>query len=93
MKVFQQKDRNAPKKKSDVKGPLKLKGIEVEVKEFRDMDSHKEDVTRAIAEFSKQTKRSGLMNELRAREAYVKPSVKARLKRETAIRKQKYNLA
>lgn len=62
--------------------------IEVKV-HCKDPRRHKEEVAAALAEFKKQVKKSGLMNELRSREEYVAPSKKRRLKRDAARKQRK----
>lgn len=62
--------------------------IEVKVN-CKDPRRHKEEVAAALAEFKKQTKKSGLMQELRKREEYVAPSKKRRLKRDAARKQRK----
>ena len=58
---------NNPRDK-DVYGDVKLRGSRVEVRN--------NDVTRALRKFKKQMQEDGILQELRQREFYEKPSIK-----------------
>ena len=48
-----------------------------------------EEMDAAIKTFTRKVKKSGLLKELRAREFYLKPGVKRRLKHENALKEKR----
>ena len=50
----------------------------------------KGNIDRALKEFKRKFKQTGILKELRERKQYTKPSVKIKLEKEKAILKQKY---
>ena len=60
----------------------------IEIRDREGLD-HKEAVTRALNELKKQVKKSGLMQELKRREAYMSPSKKKRFRHNEAIKRLK----
>jgi ribosomal protein S21 len=66
----------------------KVTGNEVNVN-IRDGRKHHQEVNDALKELKKRIKKSGLMQELRKREAYDAPSKKRRLKHEESLKQRK----
>lgn len=63
--------------------------IEVKVHNTGDLKKDKAAVDHALREFKKRIKKSGLMNELRQREAYMSPSKERRYRRNEALKRRK----
>jgi small subunit ribosomal protein S21 len=50
------------------------------------------DINRALKLYKKKVEKSGHINELRERKYYTKPTTKRRLEKNTAIRKNKWDI-
>jgi ribosomal protein S21 len=64
-------------------------GLEVHVNNTGDFKKDKISLEIAIREFKKRVKKSGIMNELREREAYMKPSAYKKFRRNESIKQKK----
>lgn len=64
-------------------------GLEVHVNNSGDSKKDKSSLDAAIREFKKRVKKSGIMNELRVREAYMKPSMYKKYRRNESIKQKK----
>ena len=71
------------------KQQLKSIGLEVHVNISGDAKKDKSSLEIAIREFKKRVKKSGIMNELRVREAYMKPSTYKKYRRNESIKQKK----
>ena len=49
----------------------------------------KGNINRALKQFKRKFKKTGVLKELRERQQYIKPSLKRKIEKEKAIRKQK----
>lgn len=63
--------------------------VEVKTKKISDGRGNPEAVSDALKELKKQMKKSGLLQELRRREAYMSPSKARRFKHNEAIKQKK----
>ena len=63
--------------------------MEVKVNITGDAKKDRTSFDNAMKEFKKQTKKSGIMNELRRREAYMSPSKYRRWRKNEAIKRRK----
>lgn len=64
-------------------------GLEVHINTTGDAKKDKSSLESAIREFKKRVKKSGIMNELREREAYMKPSAYKKFRRNESIKQKK----
>ena len=64
-------------------------GLEVFITQTGDYKKDKANVDAALREFKKKIKKSGIMNELRQREAYMSPSKYKRYRKNEAIKRRK----
>lgn len=64
-------------------------GLEVYVTQTGDPKKDKANVDFALRDFKKKIKKSGIMNELRQREAYMSPSKYKRYRKNEAIKRKK----
>lgn len=64
-------------------------GLEVFVIQTGDVKKDKANVDYALRDFKKKIKKSGIMNELRQREAYMSPSTYKRYRKNEAIKRRK----
>ena len=71
------------------KQQLKSVGLEVHVNNSGDAKKDRTSLEAALREFKKRVKKSGIMNELRVREAYMKPSMYRKYRRNESIKQKK----
>ncbi len=64
-------------------------GLEVHIATSGDPKKDKASLESAIREFKKRVKKSGIMNELRIRESYMKPSVYKKFRHNESIKQKK----
>lgn len=64
-------------------------GLEVHIVQTGDVKKDKANVDLALRDFKKKVKKSGIMNELRQREAYMSPSAYKRYRKNEAIKRRK----
>ena len=64
-------------------------GLEVFITQTGHLKKDKANVDFALRDFKKKIKKSGIMNELRQREAYMSPSAYKRYRKNEAIKRRK----
>lgn len=64
-------------------------GLEVFITQTGDYKKDKANIDAALRDFKKKIKKSGIMNELRQREAYMSPSKYKRYRKNEAIKRRK----
>lgn len=75
-------------KKKDKKNNPRPVGLEVFINQTGDVRKDREAVDFALRDFKKKLKKSGLMQELRNREAYMSPSKYKKFRREESLRRR-----